>query len=74
MRRLSAHVGTRPDRQNAAAHARRFGMANQPILLYFTLAGDPDSRSEIAFPDHRFSVSRAQSAPAVIRSVKSDQV
>ncbi len=54
--------------------ARHFGMANQPVLLHFTLDRITGFIEEIAFPDLIAQRLTAQLLLLVIRSVKSDQV
>lgn len=54
--------------------ARHFGMANQPVLLHFTLDRITGFIEEIAFPDliaHRLT---AQLLLLVVAGVESDQV
>lgn len=75
MRRLGAHVGNNDQIGiKTLLLTRRFGMANQPILLYFTLDRITGFIEEIAFPDLIAQRLTAQLLLLVIRSVKSDQV
>lgn len=75
MRRLGAHIGNNDQIGiKTLLLTRRFGMANQPILLHFTLDRITGFIEEIAFPDLIAQPLTAQLLLLVIRSVKSDQV
>lgn len=75
MGRHSAYIGNNHQIGiNALLFAGHFGMANQPILLHFTLDRITGFIKEVALPNLITQRLMAQMLLLVIRSIQSDEV